>query len=75
MRGEELTLVRDAQAEIARRLDLEQLIKDLEHSLEVEKAWLLTLVRQALEELEPQDFIELCKITAKLVEKLDDFDS
>ena len=75
MSREEITLVRNTQAEIARRAELEQEIQELEHSLKGEKAYLLTLVRQALEELEPQDFIDLCKITAKLVEKLDDFDS
>ena len=69
MSGEELTVVRNTQAEIARRLKLEQLIKELEHSQEVEKAWLLTLLRQALEELEltARDLIELCKITANLL--------
>ena len=51
MRAEELTLVRNTQAEIARRLKLEQEIQDLEHSLKVEWAWILTL-RKSLEELD-----------------------
>ena len=51
MRVEELTVVRDAQAEIARRLDLEQEIEELEHSLEVERTWILTLLK-SLEELD-----------------------
>ena len=50
MSAEELTLVRNTQAKISRRLKLEQLIQ-LEHSQAVERAWILTLLK-SLEELE-----------------------
>ena len=50
MSGEELTLVREAQAEIAIRAELEQ----LEHLLTIEAAWLLLL----FEELELREFVE-----------------
>ena len=50
MRGEELTRVREAQTEIARRAELEQ----LEHSLRIETAWLLLLFK----ELERREFVE-----------------
>ena len=58
MSGEELTLVRNTQAEISRRLKLEQLIQEIQHSQTVEEAWLLTLLRQTLEELEPKKLRE-----------------
>ena len=51
MSAEELTLVRNTQAEISRRLKLEQEIQALEHSQAVERAWILTLLK-SLEELE-----------------------
>ena len=50
MRVEELARVREAQTEIARRAELEQ----LEHSLRIEAAWLLLL----FEELELREFVE-----------------
>ena len=50
MRVEELARVREAQAEIAIRAELEQ----LEHSLRIEAAWLLLL----FEELELREFVE-----------------
>ena len=50
MSGEELTLVRDTQAEISRRLKIQDL-EQLEHSQAVERAWILTLLK-SLEELE-----------------------
>ena len=72
----ELALIQRVQVKIARQAKHEQLlheIEDQEQSLEVEKAWLLTLLRQSLEELElaARDFIELCKITAEVAEKLE----
>ena len=50
MRAEELARVREAQAEIAIRAELEQ----LEHLLTIETAWLLLL----FEELELREFVE-----------------
>ena len=50
MSGEELTLVCSAQAEIDRQ-KIEKVIEELEHSLEVEKAWLRWLLLRSVDEL------------------------
>ena len=76
MSVEELTRVQRVQAKIARQAKHKQLvqeIEDLEHSLEVDKAWLFSLLRQALEELDlaGRDFIELCKAVSEVAEELE----
>lgn len=76
MSVEELTAVQRAQAEIARWANHERLvqeIEDLEHSLVVDQAWLITLLRQVQEELDlaGRDVIGLCTAAAALVEKLE----
>ena len=72
MSGEELTLVCSAQAEID-RLKIEKVIEELEHSLEVEKAWLRWLLLRSVDELglAGREVIELGQAAAKLVEKLE----
>ena len=76
MSDEELTLIRRAQAKVAKQVEqqaLDQKFEDLEKTLEIDKACLLSLLRQSQDELDlvARVFIERLKTTASLVEKLE----